>query len=154
MAYPPVKVVAGSRGEVRGAIPVIPLQSADQGVTRLDLGVLAASRSVVSPGIVLPVTDLEPRLACQNIPWGQVTSPELMFTEVFNTNHLVVYDRGQGEGRTFDPVFEAEPGAGEAAQSWLMIGQLTRKPLAPKGAPSGAVIRPWSARPATSPRSS
>ena len=34
---------------------------------------------------------------------------------------------------------------------WLMMGQLTMKPLAANGRPSGAVTRPWLASPMTSP---
>jgi hypothetical protein len=55
--------------------------------------------------------------------------------------------RGQGEGG------EWSIGWGRAAesQSELMMGQFTMNPLAAKVPPSGAVTRPWSASPMTSP---
>ncbi len=67
--------------------------NAGPGVARCPASNLGSSANGQVYAKQLPADALSHQLDCQNIPWGQVTSLQLMFIDVFNTNHFIVYGR-------------------------------------------------------------
>jgi hypothetical protein len=84
-----------------GTTSTVPARIAEQVGVQLNAGP-SVPRCAASPlslqndqvyGANVPAANLEHTLACQNIPWGGVTSIQLMFIDVFNNNHFIVYQR-------------------------------------------------------------